>query len=115
MHVVRRMGRRLRFAALAAFLSVLAATVLVWAFPPGPGAVSGVSEVRRLELSHVPASSVLKARVTLATGIAVTYETQDERDADRLFAMAQVFALQSARLTVYVEQDQIKEFRLSVR
>jgi hypothetical protein len=91
------------------------ATTLVYVVPGAQGGVSGYSDVRRLDLVFVPGSPTLKARVTLASGLGLIYETQDELDADRLLKIAQVYAHQGVRLAVYVEQDQIKEFHVSLR
>jgi hypothetical protein len=115
MEGIKRLRRRFMGLALFAVLLAVVAITVVSVVPHARGDISGYSELRRLELAYEPGGSILKARLTLASGIALTYEALDEQDADRLFKMAQLYAQKGSRLAVLVEKDEIKEFRISIQ
>jgi hypothetical protein len=115
MEGIRRLRPRFRGLAPFAVLLAVAASAVVSAVPHARADISGYSELRRLELAYEPGSPILKARLTLASGIALTYEAVDEQDAGRLFKMAQLYAQKGSRLAVLVEKDEIKEFRISIQ
>jgi hypothetical protein len=93
----------------------VAVSIFVFLVPHARGGISGTSEVKKLDLAYAPGSPTLNARVTLASGIGLTYETLDDEDADRLLKIAQIYAQQGVRLTVKVEENEIKGFQVSIR
>jgi hypothetical protein len=102
------------FVLLGGFLAV-AVSILVFPVLHARGEISGTSDVKKLDLAYVPGSPTLNARVTLASGVGLTYETLDDQDADRLLKIAQIYAQQGVRLTVKVQENEIKGFQVSIR
>jgi hypothetical protein len=115
MQRIWKLQPRLRWVVfLGGFLAV-AISILVFVVPHARGGISGYSDMKKLDLAYVPGSSTLNARVTLVSGIGLTYETLDDQDADRLLKIAQIYAQPGVRLTVKVEENEIKGFQVSIR
>ncbi len=74
----------------------------------------GHSQVRQIELAWVPGAQGLVARVTLATGQALTWRSSSEQDVRALLDLAGVFAQKDTRMFVEVKGDSIQSFQVSI-
>ncbi|HVT44279.1 MAG TPA: hypothetical protein VMT00_07805 [Thermoanaerobaculia bacterium] len=77
--------------------------------------VSGYAQVGRLEFHYTPESGKVKARVSLASGIALPYEPKSERDEEMLFRMAELLAHDRVNILVEAKDDRIRSFQVLVR
>lgn len=81
---------------------------------PAQADTVGFSEVSRLELAYSPATQSVQARITLATGHALTYRGATDRDMRALFNLAQTFSQKNTRMFAEVQGGGIRSLQVSI-
>jgi hypothetical protein len=112
--VAKSLPARLRWIVVLASVLVALALSLVWNPRQTESQIGGYSQVTRLELGYVPGRQSLQARISLASGLSVTYEAANEQDFQALLKMAQIFAQHGNRMFVVVKDDKIQSFQVSI-
>jgi hypothetical protein len=112
--VAKNLPARLRWIVVLASVLVALALSLVWNPRQTESQIGGYSQVTRLELGYVPGRQSLQARISLASGLSVTYEAANEQDFQALLKMAQIFAQHGNRMFVVVKDDKIQSFQVSI-
>jgi len=100
----------------AVLLAVSIGAFLLLAFPREARAVEEgqLLQVTRLELAYRPGGDLLKARFTLASGMAVEWIPSDDADRDTLFRMADLFARFPSRMSVTLMEGAVTGMQVAI-
>ena len=114
MNETQRVSPKMIRAGILTSALFVAGLLILWYPRSAEGQLEGYAQVNRLEVGYVPGTQSLQARVSLATGPSLNYETTTEKDFDALLRMAQVFGQRGPRMFVVVKYDKIKSFQISI-
>lgn len=88
--MAKKMSKRVPGAwkAFAAGAALCLAAATLWSAGLSRAEVGGYSQVSRLEVAYAPGQQALQARVSLVSGMALTWQPASEQDARMLLEMA---------------------------
>jgi hypothetical protein len=90
------------------------AAAWIWTIDTARADTGGFSQVSRLEIAYVPAAQTVQARITLATGQALTFHSATDRDLRALFDLAQTFSQKNTRMFAEVQGGEIRSLQVSI-